>query len=72
MKPGYGLFLDVKSSGYIGQKLSFEPCIPVASSPRAQAAAVTGDWAAVQVLVPKRWWSEFANVHTMTFLLLPL
>jgi len=46
MKPGYGLFLQVKSSRNIGQRVSVEPCVPVESSPGAQAAAVTRDWPA--------------------------
>lgn len=46
MKPGYGLFLDERSDGSIGQKPLAMPRAPVASFCRAQAAVVTGEWPA--------------------------
>lgn len=50
MKPGYGLLLDERSDGSIGQNPLVTPCAPVASFHRAQVAAVTGEWPAKEHL----------------------
>lgn len=46
VKSGYGLSFDVKCGGNTGQRLLVVTCIPVASFPRVQAAAITIDWPA--------------------------